>query len=167
MAFSCHSALKARFPQWPLHCRCWLWRLRVLSSEAASWGPLRRLFLKLETLMYLSSCSAVQRGPPLPFLLWLEPICAVWREQYPPLKEILHFLTISPLQHPYRSTPRTCDRGFLDHSLGLIFLDQVSWVNFSHKQNDSTSVNPLKKLVFPVQDTCCNKGQSVDVSFTV
>ena len=42
---------------------------------------LRRLFLKLDTLMYLSSCSVVHRGLPLLFLFWLEPVCAVlWRE---------------------------------------------------------------------------------------
>ena len=51
--------------------------LRVLFNEDASWGPVRRLFLKLQTLMYLSSCSVVQRGLPLLFLLWLEPVCAV------------------------------------------------------------------------------------------
>ena len=39
--------------------------LRVLFNEAASRGLVRRLFLKLDTLMYLSSCSVVHRGLPL------------------------------------------------------------------------------------------------------
>ncbi|CDQ68708.1 unnamed protein product [Oncorhynchus mykiss] len=38
---------------------------------------LRHLFLKLDTLMYLSSCSVVHRGLPLLFLLFLEPACTV------------------------------------------------------------------------------------------
>ena len=66
------------------HCRSRLFTvdvdtgvLRVLFNEDASWGPVRGLFLKLQTLMYLSSCSVVQRGLPLLFLLWLEPVCAV------------------------------------------------------------------------------------------
>uniref|UniRef100_A0A4W5MW46 Janus kinase and microtubule interacting protein 2 n=1 Tax=Hucho hucho TaxID=62062 RepID=A0A4W5MW46_9TELE len=40
-------------------------------------GLVRRLFLKLDTLMYLSSCSVVHRGLPLLFLFWLEPVCTV------------------------------------------------------------------------------------------
>ena len=39
--------------------------LRVPFDEAASRGPVRRLFLKLETLMYLSSCLVVLRGLPI------------------------------------------------------------------------------------------------------
>ena len=54
--------------------------LPVLFNEAASWG-LRHLFLKLDSRMYLSSCSVVHRGLPLLFLFWFEPFCAVlWRE---------------------------------------------------------------------------------------
>ena len=37
-----------------------------LFNEAASWGLVKHLFLKLNTLMYLSSCSVVHRGLPLP-----------------------------------------------------------------------------------------------------
>lgn len=44
--------------------------LRVPFKEAASWGPVRRLFLKLETLIDLSSCWVVLWGLPLLFLLW-------------------------------------------------------------------------------------------------
>ena len=51
--------------------------LQVLFNEAASWGLVRRLFLKLDTLMYLSSCSVVHRGLPLLFLVCLEPVYAV------------------------------------------------------------------------------------------
>ena len=57
--------------------------LRVPFNEAASWGHVRHPFLKLETLMYLSSCLVVHQDLPLLFLFWLErkPICAVlWRE---------------------------------------------------------------------------------------
>ena len=55
--------------------------LLVLFNEAASWGLVRHLLLKLDPLMYLSSCSVVHRGLPLLFLFWLEPVCAVlWRE---------------------------------------------------------------------------------------
>ena len=55
--------------------------LREILNEAASWGLVRRLFLKLDTLMYLSSSSVVHRGLPLLFLFWLKPVCAVlWRE---------------------------------------------------------------------------------------
>ena len=55
--------------------------LRVLFNEAASWGLMRNLFLKLDTQMNLSSCSVVHWGLPLLFLFWLEPVCAVlWRE---------------------------------------------------------------------------------------
>ena len=55
--------------------------LRVLFNEAASSGLVRRLFLKLDTLMYLSSCSVVHRGLSLLFLFWLETVYAVlWRE---------------------------------------------------------------------------------------
>jgi hypothetical protein len=43
--------------------------LRVLFNEASNWGLVRRLFLKLDTVMYLSSCSVVHRGLPLLFLL--------------------------------------------------------------------------------------------------
>lgn len=50
----------------------------VLFKTAARWQAARHLFLWLETLLYLSSCSVVQ--------LWLEPSCAVlWRAQYKPL----------------------------------------------------------------------------------
>ena len=38
----------------------------VLFNEAANWGLVRRLFLKLDTLMYLSSCSGCAPGPPTP-----------------------------------------------------------------------------------------------------
>jgi hypothetical protein len=51
--------------------------LRVLFNEAVRWGLVRLLFLKLDTLMYLSSCSVVHRGLPLLFLFWLERVCAV------------------------------------------------------------------------------------------
>ena len=37
---------------------------------------MRRLFLKLDTLMYLSSCSVVHWGLPL-FLFWLETVFTV------------------------------------------------------------------------------------------
>ena len=50
--------------------------LQVLFIEAASCGLVRRLFLKLDTLMYLSSCSVVCRGVPLLFLFCIEPVCA-------------------------------------------------------------------------------------------
>ena len=40
--------------------------LGVLFNEAASRGLVRCLFLKLDTLMSLSSCSVVHRGPPTP-----------------------------------------------------------------------------------------------------
>ena len=41
-------------------------------------GSLRHLFLKLDTLMYLSSCSVVHRGLPLLFLFWLDSLrCSV------------------------------------------------------------------------------------------
>ena len=54
--------------------------LRVLLNKAARWGLVRHLFLKLDTLMYLSSFSVVHRGLSL-FLFWLETFCAVlWRE---------------------------------------------------------------------------------------
>ena len=72
--------------------------LRVLFNEATSWGLVRRLFLKLDTLMYLASCSVVHRGLPLPFLFWLDLVCAVlWREQHTALYEIFSFLAISSL----------------------------------------------------------------------
>ena len=48
--------------------------LGVLFNEAASWVLVRCLFLKLDTLMYLSSCSVVHRDLPLLFLFWLEPV---------------------------------------------------------------------------------------------
>ena len=48
--------------------------LRVLFNEAASLGLVRHLFLKLDTLMYLSSCSVVHWGHPLLFLFWLGPV---------------------------------------------------------------------------------------------
>jgi hypothetical protein len=55
---------------------CWHrdWCFRVLFNEAASWGLVRRLFLKLDTRMSLSSCSVVHKGLPLLFLFWLEPV---------------------------------------------------------------------------------------------
>ena len=37
--------------------------LRVLFNEAASWGPVRRLFLKLDTNVLVLSCAL---GPPTP-----------------------------------------------------------------------------------------------------
>ena len=43
--------------------------LRVLFNEAASWGLVRRLFLKLDILMYLSSCSVVHQGISLSILV--------------------------------------------------------------------------------------------------
>ena len=43
--------------------------LQVLFDEAASWGLVRHLFLKLDTLMYLSSCSVVHRGLPVLYIL--------------------------------------------------------------------------------------------------
>ena len=57
-----------------LMLRLVFWRL--LFNEAACWGLVRRLFLKLDPLIYLSSCSVVHRGHPL-FLFWLETVCAV------------------------------------------------------------------------------------------
>ena len=52
--------------------------LRVLFNEAACWGLVRHLFLKLDTLKYLSSCSVVHRGHPLLFLFWLDSLhCSV------------------------------------------------------------------------------------------
>ena len=55
--------------------------LWVLFNEAVSWGLVRRLFLKLDTLMYLFSYSVVHRGLPLLFLFWLETVFAVlWRK---------------------------------------------------------------------------------------
>ena len=55
--------------------------LWVLFNEASSWGLVRRLFLKLDTLMYLCSCSVVHWGLPLLFQFWLEPVCPVlWME---------------------------------------------------------------------------------------
>ena len=51
--------------------------LRALFNEAASGGLVRRLFLKLDTQMYLSSGSVVLQGLPLLFLFWLETVCAV------------------------------------------------------------------------------------------
>ena len=44
-------------------------------NEAASSGFVWCLFLKLDTLMYLSSGSVVHRGLPLLFLFWLELFC--------------------------------------------------------------------------------------------
>ena len=46
--------------------------LRVLFNEAASWELVRCLFLKLDSLMYLTSCPVVHRGLLLLFLFWLE-----------------------------------------------------------------------------------------------
>ena len=82
MAFSLPLCLEGQHPGVASSLRTLrLAFLRVPFNEAASWGPVRRLFLKLETLMYLSSCLVVHRGLPLLFLFWLEPVCAVlWRE---------------------------------------------------------------------------------------
>ena len=67
--------------------------VRALLNEAACRGPVRHLFLKLDTLMYLSSGSVVHRGLPLLFLVWLEPVCAaLWRELYTALFRDFQFL---------------------------------------------------------------------------
>ena len=67
--------------------------LRVLFNEAASWELVRHLFLKIDTLMNLSSCSVVHRGLPLLFLFWLETVCAVlWRGVVHSVVQDLQFL---------------------------------------------------------------------------
>jgi hypothetical protein len=49
--------------------------------------------LKLETLMYLSSCSVMHWSLPLFFLFWLEPVCTVlWREYLHSIVPDLQFL---------------------------------------------------------------------------
>lgn len=56
--------------------------LWVLFNSAASWGPVRLLFLKLDTLMFLSSCKVVLWGLSLCFLSWLGPIYAALQKKY-------------------------------------------------------------------------------------
>ena len=82
MAFSLPLCLEGQHPGvvsslWTLRLAFCGYHLMKLPVEDL-WGV---LFLKLETLMNLSSCLVVHRGLPLLFLFWLEPICAVlWRE---------------------------------------------------------------------------------------
>lgn len=45
-------------PEFPLHCCCWWWwHWSFAGAIWWSWGSVRRLFLKLYTLMHLSSCT--------------------------------------------------------------------------------------------------------------
>lgn len=66
------SALKGSILESLLHCWRWVWCFAGALNEAASWRPVRRLFLKRQNLMYLTSCSVVHQALPLLSLLWIE-----------------------------------------------------------------------------------------------